>query len=114
MDTKATDADILRRARSILEEKGWTQEKEARNAFGIEVDATYPEAACFCTIGAIRRAAYEITGGRYFNAYGAPAVNIMRDVTNGPIIGCNDDPTTKLGHVLMAFDFAILVAEEGL
>lgn len=110
----ATTIEILKRARSLLEEKGWTQEVEARDSLGRKVNPTSDSAVCFCTIGAIRRAAFELTGSAQIDAYGAPPTAVIRQVTAGPIVGCNDDPVTDVGHILMMFDFAVLIAEEGL
>ena len=48
---------ILNRAADIIEQTGWTQGAIALDAAGNPTSALSPAAVCFCTIGAIRKAA---------------------------------------------------------
>ena len=58
MNTKA----ILTRAKELIEQ-GWTQKTSARNSNG-KIRSAYDSDACqFCMIGAIDRAAFELTSG---------------------------------------------------
>jgi hypothetical protein len=47
----------LNRAADIIEQTGWTQGAFAIDAAGNPVTALSPTATCYCTIGAIRKAA---------------------------------------------------------
>lgn len=51
---------VLTDARALIaDEATWTKGVAARNRDGAPVTSTDPEAVCFCTIGAISRAAYQ-------------------------------------------------------
>lgn len=52
---------LLQYARALIAEPGtWTKGYQARNAFGEEVEATSPEAVCFCSHGALHRASVDL------------------------------------------------------
>lgn len=51
---------VLTRARDLIAEPThWTKGEFARNEYGYSVGIDSPNACCFCTIGAVRRACYE-------------------------------------------------------
>lgn len=54
--------EILTNAKQILIDKGWTQNVLARNQHGIMVWHTESEAVCFCSVGAIDRATFDLIG----------------------------------------------------
>lgn len=105
-------AEFLTKARNILENKGWTQGYFARDSTNSEVGADSPQATCFCSAGAI----WKVTG---LPSYRGPrfslerkCLNQLSEVMDLNIPKANDDEDTKLIHVLIAFDFAILMAQE--
>ena len=55
---------VLRRARNILRTKGWTQDYEAKDAEGNDVHYWSDKAVCFCSVGALRRAAHELDANK--------------------------------------------------
>lgn len=58
--------ELLKNARELLNLKGWTTGELARDAEGNHVSYHTAEAACFCAIGALRRANYDSDGGLDF------------------------------------------------
>ena len=52
---------ILVAARKLLVEKGWTKGVSARSGNGEDVSPADVTARCFCSLGAIERAAHELT-----------------------------------------------------
>lgn len=104
-------AEVLTKARSILQDMGWTKHSLARDDKNLMTAVDSVDAVCFCSLGAICRA----IGGRDIESP-TPlerAVKIQLSKTmNADIVETNDDNDTRLIHVLMAFDFAILMAEE--
>ena len=52
---------ILKEARALLAEKGWTQETFARDADGNWCDPFENNASCFCVTGALERASLQCT-----------------------------------------------------
>ena len=53
-----TEYDVLRRARVLL--RGWCQGPFATDEEGKSVSWDKPEAACFCALGAVYRAAHDL------------------------------------------------------
>lgn len=105
----------LKGARKLLENsQGLARKVEARNAANQEVDVQSPEAVKFDPVAAIRRVAgYSDTGAAY--KYLKQSMLTEKDAENGTFIHeVSDRTSTKLEHVLMAFDFAILQAETDL
>lgn len=51
---------LLTDARKLIAEKGWTSNSLARDAAGQCCDPTSAKAACFCIVGALNRAAWDI------------------------------------------------------
>jgi len=55
-----TAKEILKGARALLVEKGWTQGALARDPAGAAVSPYAPEAMCFCVEGALLRATVDL------------------------------------------------------
>lgn len=57
MKTLAQQAKIIRDARALITNPGnWTTLRYARTKQGHGTDPTFPDAVCFCMLGAIRKA----------------------------------------------------------
>lgn len=53
---------VLEKARNLIyHQSRWTKNTMARDANGGDVDDTSPRATCWCSLGAVNRAAYELT-----------------------------------------------------
>ena len=62
MTATATAHDVLAMAAAIIADNGWTRGALARGAKGGRADPLDARGACkWCAVGAIRRAAYELT-----------------------------------------------------
>lgn len=90
-------------ARDILETKGWTQGAIARDADGNSCFTASSDVVCFCGLGALLKAC------------GSESVDFSAmwylTTTLGPDIPFNnDEPETTILHVMMAYDFAILMS----
>lgn len=96
-------ADTLRKARALIETKGWAQGWFAFNASGTRVNPWSPEATMFCAAGAMTEA--DATSDEY---------NLLASGmgTLPPcIVGWNDRRGRTKAEVLSAFDRAIALAE---
>ena len=60
-DPDELNGQVIRRAAELLE-AGWQPRSLAEDADGMEVDNASPEAAAYCVVGALWRAADEIAG----------------------------------------------------
>jgi len=58
-DTETVRAVLTDARAFIADEATWTKGAGARNAKGVPVSSWDDEAVCFCTIGAVARAAYQ-------------------------------------------------------
>lgn len=101
----ATTAAVLREARKLIETpERWTKYALARTKQGEHVDASSPDAVCFCGYGAIYRVA-----GSAISAQ--PALAVLDSVVDG-----GDFPTWQdqadHAEALAAFDRAIAAEEE--
>lgn len=94
---------VLIGAKSIISH-GWTQGREARDRNGLTEDFSSFAACNFCAIGAIKRAAIELTEG--FGVLSAIAV-LKRSIGVEDVAAWNDDPARTLEEVLFGFDKAI-------
>ena len=115
MDSKT----ILVAARKLLVEKGWTKGVYVRNGNGEDVSPADVTARCFCSLGAIERAAHELTiaekAGHIesIKALWAAQIELAKvvsgDASNSDmcVAHFNDTYTTKKADVLAAFDKAI-------
>jgi len=101
-------SEILIAARTLLETKGWTQDAMARDISGIAVSCHDPRATCFCALGATGKV---LGPNRYITIlYGHE--QYMYDVFDGIPSSTNDAEDTHMLDVLIAFDFAILMAQD--
>lgn len=111
MSAQVTKKDILVAARGLIENKGWTQYAFARDAGNEPRGTTDPRASCFCTLGAVYRAADDL------NADDLAPRAILRHLAvqsgYGGIPSFNDDPMTTKADVLSLFDRAIELAQAG-
>jgi hypothetical protein len=98
------DSEILTAARSLLEDKGWCKEFLAIDINGKEVSAHSPFACQFCAIGATAHVVgpNRPIGKTYYNKL---LIRVFGDIAKN-----NDATSTKLEHILMAYDFTILMA----
>lgn len=102
-----TPAEILRKARELIETKGWTQGAYARSAKGEPVDWYNKRACQFCLNGALNYAE-----GLAFVSYDGR--ELIREAVGQPnTIKWNDEPTRTKAEVLAVFDRAIALAEAG-
>jgi hypothetical protein len=106
MNTVNTGVYVLTEARKLLE-KGWTQGALARDKDGNPVHYNCPSAKSFDIAGAILRQG-NFYGG---NFWAAKALDI---VFGDRVARKNDGVRMTQLRVLMGFDFAILIAKEGL
>jgi hypothetical protein len=115
MNKKDQVVEVLNNARSLIEPRGkWIKGAEAKTHAGRIVGATDQKACKFCAIGALNAA------GTYTDMHTMSAaqdfldVAMVTDISWDDIEQVNDRSTTKQLHVLMAYDFAILMAEDDL
>lgn len=98
-----TTKEILAEARELIA-KGWTQGTPARNADGDDCGVYESEAQCFCSLGALWRAAGGI-------GVAVDAANALRAGATGSLASSisfwNDAPGRTQAEVLAAFDKAI-------
>lgn len=111
-----TTVEILKAGKALIESpKNWTQRRYARNAQG-EMVAYESENACkFCSVGAVKRAAFDLDGldGDSFQA--ETALNKALDHMSGwptGVIYYNDYHMRKHAEILHLFDRAIQLAEK--
>lgn len=109
---------ILKDARSILDKpNAWGRGEYAKDNRGFPSSTLYKQACRFCTHGAIGKAA-NYDPCEAFEPRGAAIAldclaKVMTDGSN-TVAFVNDKSTTKHQHVLMTYDFAILMAEDAL
>jgi hypothetical protein len=130
---QAAALGILTKARELLSDpERWTKGCAARTASpgkglsGIHVDPTHASAACWCSIGALRRAAghKNVDGTSYYGPATFPAyLSALRILGKAIEPGCeahnatmvvavtNDAENTKHADVLAMFDKAIALAK---
>jgi len=110
-------SEVLTGAKTLLEEKGWTTRYLARNKDGGCVNPFDDTAACFCAVGAIRRADRDGGGAEWVvreRTVEALRSTIPGNRYNGAfgISLYNDSPNTTKADVLSWFDRAIEKAQE--
>jgi len=107
--TPRTPADILREAKRLIEEKGWTQGTYARDSRGEACDWNGATALCFCAEGAMFAAAEAL---RADAGAECAAGFLIEQVTPAPsIVAYNDQPGRSREDVIAIFDKAIALAE---
>lgn len=99
--------ETLRKARALLTPEGaWGQKFMAVDSMGLAVDLDGPAAVCWCSLGALERAARA--------QYVAKAREWLLEAIGGGVrslAGWNDRPERTHAEVLAAFDRAIELAE---
>lgn len=102
-----SEIEVLREARRLIAEVGWTQGTFARNAGGADVSPRSPQATCFCAAGAIIRANDGCDMG-----FSSPGISAVEHVIDERWIDAwNDREERTRDEVLAAFDRAIQLAE---
>lgn len=102
----ATTRDILVRGRQLIEDpRHWTKGRFARYADGQEAFYASPEATCWCSLGAVFKAAWEFQESRY------DAHSALQSCLGGKMtVGQFNDRSTH-AEVLGLFDRAINLVE---
>jgi len=104
-----TTAELLRRAKSLLEERGWTQGVYAR----VGDRPCHPWAdnpTSFCSAGAVMAASQCVAQDGYSHL-AEKAVIALQGAIGGTVAFFNDAPGRTKDEVLAAFDRAIEIAE---
>jgi hypothetical protein len=101
-------AEILRKARALIETKGWTQHAIGRRPDGspIHLADNLPQASCFCAEGAILMVAGLSYGRREFTR----SAGTVDRAVGLRLHQWNDAPGRTREEVLDAFDKAIALA----
>ncbi len=108
---------VLKEARRLVDEVGWTRHAEARDANDNVVDWDSADATCFCMVGSIHKA-YENVNPEVDD--GPDVYDIISDVshllrssgiTEHVIIKFNDNQAESKEEVLAAFDAVIKTYE---
>ena len=102
---------VLREARRLIAEVGWTKGEYARDVAGESVWPTNTGAVCFCSVGAIKRARIKVGGARD-NGF-VEAIDVLLAAVgdgSGNVVRWNDS-RSDVSEVLAAFDKAIEIAE---
>lgn len=123
--TTATPSQILRKARKLIADpEHWTQGSYAREAQnGASTTIASDRARCFCSIGALERAAFDTSGYRLlwnprqvgsYRAARACLFDALADIAPSfpVVVSFNDDLDTTHADVLALFDRAIALAED--
>jgi hypothetical protein len=98
---------VLREARRLIAEVGWTQGAYARDAVGTTISPAREDATCFCMEGALRRASRD---RGLFDAAEGVILDKCGELT---IPSFNDAPDRTKDEVLSVLDRAIAAAEAG-
>lgn len=104
---------VLKRAKKLIETKGWTQRVAARDKDGNEADPQSRKASCFCAMGAVERAALGTKDTVYTTAFyhAEEALGLAVPAQyHGSIPDYNDAPRRTKAQVLALFDRAIAKA----
>lgn len=96
---------ILTLARHYVE-RGWCQDVSARDGRDYRSYATSPQAAAWCTVGALIRASRDLRL-TVFESLDADDWFIRANDIGGNIASWNDAVERRKAHVLLAFDRAI-------
>lgn len=101
--------DILKAAKQLLIDKGWTQEAFARGPSGGPLVSRNPLATCYCGIGAIGAAGYGAAPARYDAEDALAKAAGVKEVED--FFDFNDAPGRTVDEVLAVFDKAIAAEE---
>lgn len=99
-------ADDLAKARELVA-AGWCQGNTAINATGAPVNASSPEVARVCAMGAMDRAGDWANDPKRTSAMAEALYGVLN---NDSIVDWNDAPERTQAEVLAAFDKAIAAA----
>jgi hypothetical protein len=114
MKTKTYQEQLLavcNRAIYLLQRKGWTQGALARDSSGEETKPCDEAAICFCALGAIDRAACDVTGKRRTKAGNGVGIRLRKAIMHDKvemrkwysITLWNDSPRRTKQEVIAAF-----------
>jgi len=101
-----TALELLREAKRLIEEKGWTQGDFARNSRGNGVSVVSRTATCFCAFGALQANAVG-----HAASYIAACDILEACLPEKSVVSYNDHPTTTKADILALYDRAIERAE---
>lgn len=104
--------EVLREARKLIVDKGWTQECCARDASGKLCDVGSRAAVAFCMIGAVNRVADMDDPTRPFKAACIALRSVLKTRPGAGLGAWNDEKTRTKEEVIDAFDRAIAWIEE--
>ena len=112
----SSTVELLRKARDLIEQKGWTRGAYARTAGGTPVPVHDPDACRFCSVGALIRASLdtpESSQEEYDTARRLFVRQIKSFASDDTVIPAwNDAPSRTVFDVLAAFDRAVQDAEK--
>ena len=98
-----TTAAILTKARELLSTPDrWARKHQATAANGIGVPWNSTDAKCFCMMGAINRADWELKSDEAFDT-----MDLIEDIIGEALPIFNDNPGTTHAAVLRVFDQAL-------
>lgn len=107
-------AEILTKAKELISvPERWTQSTYARDQYGCHINATNPAATCWCSLGAIRRAARDARLHQMFEDEHAAKHYLECALGNRYIAAFNDAPERTHAEVMAMFDRAIELAKQG-
>jgi len=109
MSEKEQTVAILKKAKLLLTEKGFTKGWFAKDADGHDIADISPYAVCFCSYGAINRAACDL--GLRDSYAGDIATSALEKVVPTGVPEWNDASDRTLEEVLAAFDAAITIVD---
>lgn len=107
------NVEVLKLAKSYIDKpEKWTKNTDARDRDGIPVFPDDPEAVCFCTFGALKRAAqFKKVALNPVSAIIRPIISLRTGISGSSITSSNDQDETTHKMVMESFDEAIKRAE---
>lgn len=100
-------SDVYRRAKELIETKGWIQGALAMDGTS-RCDVDSVKATCFCAVGALMRSSMEHGNIQFGVSIDEP----MTEVCAETLTTYNDHPLRTKEEVLAKFDEAIVLLEE--
>ena len=88
---------LLNLAADLIEQKGWTQGAMALDAAGTPTKALSPDAVCYCTLGALAKAA-----GGHERVEGRLVSTLAKQLKVYSIVDWNDTPGRTKEEVIAA------------
>lgn len=92
---------LLRKARNLLQKKGWCRQHEAKDKNGTPVDPLSKTAVSFCAAGAMERVGCQDDVRTHF-----------QEVCGDEVEYFNDNIATDKRHVIRMFNKAIKLAKQ--